>query len=108
MNELKKTVKDIMYKTGQGTEIEIEKQFIENFSQEKTINRKDQNYRNIESDENIQDTEIVIEENLSLADKEKELITKALKKHNGKRKPAADELGISERTLYRKLKEYEM
>ncbi len=48
----------------------------------------------------------VIEENLSLADKEKELIIKALKKHNGKRKPAAQELGISERTLYRKIKEY--
>lgn len=48
----------------------------------------------------------VIEESLSLQDKEKEMIRKALKKHNGKRKDAAEELGISERTLYRKIKEY--
>ncbi len=48
----------------------------------------------------------VVEESLSLADKEKEMITKALKKYSGKRKKAADELGISERTLYRKIKEY--
>ncbi len=46
------------------------------------------------------------EESLSLADKEKEMIIKALKKYSGKRKKAADELGISERTLYRKIKEY--
>ncbi len=48
----------------------------------------------------------VIEESLSLADKENEMIKKALKKHQGKRKSAAKELGISERTLYRKIKEY--
>jgi transcriptional regulator with PAS, ATPase and Fis domain len=47
-----------------------------------------------------------VEETLSIADKEKELIEKALKKHKGKRKDAALDLGISERTLYRKLKEY--
>ena len=51
---------------------------------------------------------IEIEESLSIADKEKELIGKALKKHNGKRKDAALDLGISERTLYRKIKEYEI
>ena len=48
----------------------------------------------------------VVEESLSLADKEKELIIKALKKHKGKRKDAALDLGISERTLYRKIKDY--
>jgi transcriptional regulator with PAS, ATPase and Fis domain len=48
----------------------------------------------------------VIEESLSLQDKENEMIKKALKKHQGKRKSAARELGISERTLYRKIKEY--
>ncbi len=47
-----------------------------------------------------------VEESLSLADKEKEFILKALKKHKNKRKYAAKELGISERTLYRKIKEY--
>ncbi len=48
----------------------------------------------------------VIEESLSLTDKEREMIKKALEKHRGKRKNAAQELGISERTLYRKIKEY--
>jgi transcriptional regulator with PAS, ATPase and Fis domain len=55
---------------------------------------------------NIQDTEEIVEESLSLADKEVEMIKKALEKYNGKRKMAAGELGISERTLYRKIKEY--
>jgi transcriptional regulator with PAS, ATPase and Fis domain len=57
---------------------------------------------------NIQDTEEVVEESLSLAGKEIEMIKKALEKYNGKRKLAASELGISERTLYRKIKEYEI
>jgi transcriptional regulator with PAS, ATPase and Fis domain len=56
--------------------------------------------------DNIQDTEEMVEESLSLGDKEIELIKKALEKHNGKRKYAAQELGISERTLYRKIKEH--
>ncbi len=50
----------------------------------------------------------VVEENLSLAENERELIRKALEKHNGRRKEAAQELGISERTLYRKIKEYDL
>jgi DNA-binding NtrC family response regulator len=49
---------------------------------------------------------VEVEESLNIMDKEKELIVKALKKHKGKRKDAAMDLGISERTLYRKLKEY--
>lgn len=49
-----------------------------------------------------------VEESLSLTDNEKELIIKALKKHRGRRKDAAADLGISERTLYRKLKEYDL
>ena len=51
---------------------------------------------------------IEVDESLSLLDKEKEIIIKALQKHKGKRKNAAKELGISERTLYRKIKEYEI
>jgi transcriptional regulator with PAS, ATPase and Fis domain len=47
-------------------------------------------------------------ENLSLQEKEKEMIKEALLKHKGRRKPASKELGISERTLYRKIKEYEL
>ncbi|NOU19071.1 MAG: sigma-54-dependent Fis family transcriptional regulator [Bacteroidales bacterium] len=55
---------------------------------------------------NIQDTEEIVEESLSLENKEIEFIKKALDKHKGKRKMAAGELGISERTLYRKIKEH--
>jgi DNA-binding NtrC family response regulator len=51
---------------------------------------------------------VEVEESLSIMDKEKELIIKALKKHRGKRKDASADLGISERTLYRKLKEYDI
>ena len=51
---------------------------------------------------------VEVEESLNIMDKEKELIIKALKKHKGKRKDAALDLGISERTLYRKLKEYDI
>jgi transcriptional regulator with PAS, ATPase and Fis domain len=51
---------------------------------------------------------IEVEESLSLEGQEKELIQKALEKHRGKRKYAAEELGISERTLYRKIKEFNL
>jgi len=57
-------------------------------------------------EEQITRHEEVVEESLSLADKEKEMIIMALSKYHGKRKKAAEELGISERTLYRKIKEY--
>ena len=56
-------------------------------------------------DETVQEPE-EIEESLSLSKKEIDFIRKALQKHEGKRKDAAKELGISERTLYRKIKEY--
>ena len=58
------------------------------------------------TDSDYQDTEVYVEENLSLDDVEKEMIKKALERHNGKRKNAASDLKISERTLYRKIKEY--
>ncbi|HON18545.1 MAG TPA: sigma-54 dependent transcriptional regulator [Salinivirgaceae bacterium] len=56
----------------------------------------------------FEDTTELEEENYSLVQKEKELIIKALEKHGGRRKLAAEELGISERTLYRKIKEYDL
>lgn len=59
-----------------------------------------------ENEEDYHDSHEVVEESLSLAEREKEFIIKALDKHRGKRKNAAKELGISERTLYRKIKEY--
>ena len=57
-------------------------------------------------DDDIQDTEEYIEEPLSLDEVEKETIQKALEKNKGKRRAAARDLNISERTLYRKIKEY--
>ena len=57
-------------------------------------------------DDDIQDTEEYVEESLSLDEVEKEMIRKALEKHHGNRKSAAQDLNISERTLYRKIKEY--
>jgi DNA-binding NtrC family response regulator len=61
-------------------------------------------------DEQFEDVEdfVVPEESLSLEEREKELIIKALDKNRGKRKYAAQELGISERTLYRKIKEFDL
>lgn len=58
----------------------------------------DANYDNME----------VVEESLSIEENEKELIKKALKKHENRRKEAAEDLGISERTLYRKIKQYQL
>ncbi len=54
----------------------------------------------------VEDTEEYVEESLSLIDAEKDMIIKALERHKGKRKYAAQDLHISERTLYRKIKEY--
>ncbi len=56
----------------------------------------------------VEATDASEEENLSLEQKEKEMIVKALAKHKGRRKKAANELGISERTLYRKIKQYDI
>lgn len=78
------------------------------------ISEKDQGFER-ERDEHHQiidsyeeDTTDYIEESLSIQKKEKDLIIRALQKHNGRRKKAAEELGISERTLYRKIKEYDI
>ena len=70
--------------------------------QEENISEEPPSY-NISFQESVE-----IEESLSLEERENELIQKALKKHNGRRKNAAKELGISERTLYRKIKEFEI
>lgn len=111
MNDLKKLVLDIM----ENKEAPIsgdQAQIIRNLYDSEDINlskhersSKPMHIPSIDKN-NIQDTEEVIEESLSLEDKEIELIKKALEKHNGKRKYAAEELGISERTLYRKIKEH--
>ena len=77
---------------------------IENFSGKNSIN--DNVQIKTEKNDEILDTEELIEESLSLQSNENELIRKALEKYHGKRKLAAKELGISERTLYRKIREY--
>ncbi|MDF9831685.1 sigma-54 dependent transcriptional regulator [Parabacteroides sp. PF5-6] len=66
------------------------------------------NARPMPMEPHIQEAEDVVEETLSLEDVEKEMIRKALERHNGRRKNAAADLKISERTLYRKIKEYEL
>jgi DNA-binding NtrC family response regulator len=88
VNDLKKLVHDIM--SG-------------NFQM--TAENNDVFTHPIHSMPNIQEIEAV-EESLALEDLEKEMIQKALEKHNGRRKNAAIDLKISERTLYRKIKEY--
>ncbi|MDR3129126.1 MAG: sigma-54 dependent transcriptional regulator [Tannerellaceae bacterium] len=65
------------------------------------------NYSNMDHGKSIQEVvDVIEEETVSLADAEREAIRKMLDKFGGKRKKAAEELGISERTLYRKIREY--
>ena len=73
-------------------------------------NQKNETIEIVKQNENYDFIEDIDEEEetLSLHDKELELIKKSLNRHNGKRKLAADELGISERTLYRKIKQYDL
>jgi transcriptional regulator with PAS, ATPase and Fis domain len=73
-----------------------------------TIQQPVNNNNNKPDSFNITHDHEEVEESLSLVEKESDLIRKALKKHKGKRKLAANELGISERTLYRKIKELDL
>jgi transcriptional regulator with PAS, ATPase and Fis domain len=115
MNDLKKLVGQIMEKGAVSSEIERDNEGIIKkiysavddlpADAEKLVSPQ-VNPRMDRGEEHIMDTEEIVEESLSLEDKEIEMIIKALEKHNGKRKYAAQDLGISERTLYRKIKEY--
>lgn len=114
MNDLKKLVLDLM---SERDEVHVDEDHAHLFRKlyptenlEVVSEKKIPSPIHIESfsKDNIMDTEEFVEESLSLEDKEIELIRKALEKHNGKRKLAAQELGISERTLYRKIKEYDI
>jgi len=117
MNDLKKLVAQIMDQGSVSSDIEQENEGIikklyssvDDFSRESESQMSRQmSAKPGRDEENILDTEEIVEESLSLEDKEIELIIKALEKHNGKRKYAAQDLGISERTLYRKIKEYDI
>ena len=91
LTELKKITFDLINKEGS---TEIQKDVFNEINTSNLI---------VEDDNSIE-----IKETLSLANQEKNLIIKSLEKHNGKRKLAAEELGISERTLYRKIKEFDL
>jgi transcriptional regulator with PAS, ATPase and Fis domain len=111
LNDLKSLVGEIMQKGAGSNEVQQNHaRTIQRLYQNADVSGEDVEVKTLNirkaGDEDIQDTEEIIEESLSLEEKEKELITKALDKHQGKRKYAAEELGISERTLYRKIKEY--
>ncbi len=116
VNDLKKLVFDLMHDKAPSSEVRAEHaQIIQNlypkeaptYVPEPTVS-KSVHYDPHSERDDIQDTEEFVEESLSLEDKEIELIKKALERHKGKRKYAAQELGISERTLYRKIKEYDI
>ncbi|MBW4891090.1 sigma-54 dependent transcriptional regulator [Mucilaginibacter sp. HMF5004] len=110
MVELKKLVADIIEHGGvphSGNQqvinqlyrdIELPNNSDQQFTIQQPVHSNDGNF-------NITHAAEEVEESLSLIEKESDLIRKALKKHKGKRKLAAHELGISERTLYRKIKE---
>jgi transcriptional regulator with PAS, ATPase and Fis domain len=115
MTDLKRLVHDLMNKGVEKTHMnEDHARIIKSLHEESDFSLKkpttnQSSYiipREQETEGQIEDTEEFVEESLSLVDKEIELIFKALEKHGGKRKHAADDLGISERTLYRKIKEY--
>ena len=94
LTELKKITFDLMKKDGETETTQVFNDLSEN---EITLVSHDTTNKTEESDSSF-----------SLADHEKMLIKQSLEKHNGKRKLAADELGISERTLYRKIKEFNL
>lgn len=96
LNELKKVTFELMQQEGNSDIMQ---------SASSTIFNETNDDRILINEEKETQT-INIEESLSLFDQEKKLIEKSLLKHKGKRKDAAAELGISERTLYRKLKEF--
>ncbi|MBC8320037.1 MAG: sigma-54-dependent Fis family transcriptional regulator [Bacteroidetes bacterium] len=121
MTELKKIVLDIIEKSDYHANIEQTKALLVNdFGSDllvpdpktdhtvKITTREDDTRLSEGQEEEDFDQSEVIEESLSLQDKEREMIQMALQKHRGKRKNAANELGISERTLYRKIKEYKI
>lgn len=117
LNDLKKVVHDIVVGSkGQISEVSNDDVQIINRMYSETFQPADGGVgqslsihpANIQKNANLVNQTIEVEESLSLQDKEIDMIKRALKKHKGKRKYAAQELGISERTLYRKINEYKI
>tara|TARA_B100000242_G_scaffold157917_1_gene112794 strand:- start:942 stop:2180 length:1239 start_codon:yes stop_codon:yes gene_type:complete len=114
LNELKKLTNNLKKTTSNESEKldDIQSLIPKNFKEIDDSNNQnnvllDDNYEN-KNDKYSFAEEIIEEETLSIQDKELELIIKALERNNGRRKAAANELGISERTLYRKIKQYDL
>lgn len=113
ITELKKLVFEIMKGSGKSESWskDLPQKLHKLFSENEVLDPEIENiniHQTFETnEEQLTDSE-VLEESLSLEKRELELITKALEKHGGRRKNAARELGISERTLYRKIKEYDL
>jgi transcriptional regulator with PAS, ATPase and Fis domain len=108
INELKKLVVDIL-KNGEVSNDLQHYPIIQQLYKDVENNRTPAVEIDHQGDNNMMEgfyTPEIIDESLSIQKKEIDLIKKAIEKHKGKRKIAAKELGISERTLYRKIKEY--
>ena len=124
LNDLKSVVREVVKQSDISLEKESHTATLKPFVQEdmveaissfpgstaavtKTSEREDDTSYIIREKDSYDDA-VVVEENLSLEEMERQYITKALLKHGGRRRDAARELGISERTLYRKIKEYDL
>ncbi len=109
MSDLKKLVYDIIRKNPNDEDYEDHTRLLKRLNPSSDhfyAQRENAHEMKHHSKSEIEDTEELVDEPLSLQEKEIEMIKKALQKYNGRRKLAADELGISERTLYRKIKQY--
>ena len=112
INDLKKLTMDLMQNDEHGADTEDRKKLIQKIykhpeeDNQVEVVQIENNYRTPENYEFVET--IDADESLSIQDKEIELIKKSLERNNGKRKLAAKELGISERTLYRKIKQYDL
>ncbi len=110
INELKKITRDLMQNNGNYTSTTpvFQDNYLDDFEKEATIEViKPRQHNSVVKNQKYQDAEI-IEPTISLQEKEQEMITEALQRNKGKRKKAAADLGISERTLYRKIKQYNL
>ena len=111
LNEVKKVINKIQkddpdYKISDLKD--ISEKFNDNYDNQALVTINDKSEYQTQNDNFEYAEEIFEEETLSIQDKELELIIKSLERNNGKRKAAAKELGISERTLYRKIKQYDI
>jgi transcriptional regulator with PAS, ATPase and Fis domain len=102
ISDLKQTVKSIIDESMQHQSTNVMPVKYESFVENITIGKS------LSNDNDILEATEYEESALSISEVEKDMISKALERYNGKRKMAAKELGISERTLYRKIKEYDL